>query len=114
MPYLNSLASQYDLATQYFANTHPSIGNYFMLTTGQPITFDDMAKKFSEWLASNRKSSDYLYTLPPAKECFKGRLLTGITVQGAVSGLPDVSMRSVSHHSVVSDISPSRKRYRRM
>jgi len=41
MPYLNSLASQYDLATQYFANTHPSIGNYFMLTTGQLVTNDD-------------------------------------------------------------------------
>src|SRR5260370_5745774 len=38
MPYLNSLASQYGLATQYFANTHPSIGNYFMLTTGQVVT----------------------------------------------------------------------------
>lgn len=41
MPYLNSLASQYGLATQYFANTHPSIGNYFMLTTGQLLTNDD-------------------------------------------------------------------------
>src|SRR5207302_959717 len=41
MPYLNSLASKYGLATQYFANTHPSIGNYFMLTTGQLITADD-------------------------------------------------------------------------
>jgi len=41
MHYLNSLASQYDLATQYFANTHPSIGNYFMLTTGQLVTNDD-------------------------------------------------------------------------
>ena len=41
MPYLNSLASQYGLATQYYANTHPSIGNYFMLTTGQIITNDD-------------------------------------------------------------------------
>lgn len=41
MPYLNSLASQNALATQYFANTHPSIGNYFMLTTGQIITNDD-------------------------------------------------------------------------
>src|SRR6202035_2336461 len=29
------------LATQYFANTHPSIGNYFMLTTGQIVTNDD-------------------------------------------------------------------------
>ena len=41
MPYLNSLASKYGLATQYYANTHPSIGNYFMLTTGAIITNDD-------------------------------------------------------------------------
>jgi len=41
MPYLNGLASQYGLATQYYANTHPSIGNYFMLTTGQIETNDD-------------------------------------------------------------------------
>src|SRR2546425_13214756 len=27
MPYLNRLADQYGLATQYYANTHPSIGN---------------------------------------------------------------------------------------
>jgi phosphatidylinositol-3-phosphatase len=41
MPYLNSLASQYGLATQYYANNHPSIGNYFMLTTGQIVTNND-------------------------------------------------------------------------
>ena len=41
MPYLNSLASKYGLATQYYANTHPSIGNYFMMTTGQIITNND-------------------------------------------------------------------------
>jgi hypothetical protein len=41
MPYLNSLASQNALATQYFANTHPSIGNYFMLTTGQVVSNND-------------------------------------------------------------------------
>lgn len=41
MPYLNSLASKYGLVTQYFANTHPSIGNYFMLTAGQIITNND-------------------------------------------------------------------------
>jgi len=40
-PYLNSLINQYGLATQYYANTHPSIGNYFMLTTGQILTNDD-------------------------------------------------------------------------
>jgi acid phosphatase len=41
MPYLNGLANQYSLATQYYANTHPSIGNYMMMTTGQIVTNDD-------------------------------------------------------------------------
>ena len=41
MPYLNNLASQNALATQYYANTHPSIGNYFMLTAGEIITNND-------------------------------------------------------------------------
>src|SRR5271166_2231485 len=41
MPYLNSLAQTYSVAQGYFADTHPSIGNYFMLTTGQIITNDD-------------------------------------------------------------------------
>src|ERR1043165_7751651 len=41
MPYLNSLASAHSLATNYFANAHPSIGNYFMLTTGTLETNDD-------------------------------------------------------------------------
>ena len=41
MPYLNSLASKYGLAKQYFANAHPSIPNYLMLTTGQMETLDD-------------------------------------------------------------------------
>jgi phosphatidylinositol-3-phosphatase len=41
MQYLNGLASKYGLATQYYANTHPSIGNYFMMTTGAIITNND-------------------------------------------------------------------------
>jgi acid phosphatase len=41
MPYFNSLIKKYGLASKYYANTHPSIGNYFMLTTGQIITNDD-------------------------------------------------------------------------
>jgi acid phosphatase len=41
MPYLNSLAAQNGLAMQYFANTHPSIGDYFMLTTGKIESNDD-------------------------------------------------------------------------
>jgi hypothetical protein len=37
MPYLNGLANQYCLATNYFANAHPSSPNYFELTTGQTL-----------------------------------------------------------------------------
>jgi len=40
MPFLNRLANRYGLAVNYFANTHPSIGNYFWLTTGQVISND--------------------------------------------------------------------------
>ncbi len=41
MPYLNSLMAKYGLATRYYANVHPSIGNYFMMTTGQVISTTD-------------------------------------------------------------------------
>ncbi len=41
MPYFNQLASQYALATEYFADTHPSLPNYFMLTTGETLTTSD-------------------------------------------------------------------------
>jgi len=41
MPYFNSLASKYGLATQYYADAHPSLPNYLILTTGIPETFND-------------------------------------------------------------------------
>lgn len=41
MPYLNSLAQQYGLAAQYYADAHPSLPNYFMLTVGKTETFTD-------------------------------------------------------------------------
>jgi acid phosphatase len=41
MPYINSLAQQYGLATQYYGDAHPSLPNYFMLTTGLPETTTD-------------------------------------------------------------------------
>jgi acid phosphatase len=41
MPFLNSLATQFSVANNYFADAHPSIPNYFMLTAGQIVTFDD-------------------------------------------------------------------------
>ena len=39
MPYRNLLAARYGLATNYYANTHPSINNYFLLTAGRMGTF---------------------------------------------------------------------------
>ena len=41
MPYLNGLSTQYGLATNYFANSHPSIGNYFEVSTGDTIINND-------------------------------------------------------------------------
>jgi phosphatidylinositol-3-phosphatase len=41
MPYLNGLATAHSLAADYFGNAHPSIPNYFMMTTGNLETFDD-------------------------------------------------------------------------
>src|SRR5579872_1872714 len=42
MPYTNSLAQRYGLATQYFANRHNSLPNYFMLTVGDLVTTNDL------------------------------------------------------------------------
>lgn len=42
MPYTNSLAQQYALATQYYADRHNSLPNYFVLTTGEMVTTDDL------------------------------------------------------------------------
>src|ERR1700730_14061866 len=37
MTFLNGLAAKYAVATSYYANSHPSISNYFVLTTGQAL-----------------------------------------------------------------------------
>ncbi len=71
MPYLNGLASQYGLATQYYADTHPSIGNYFMLTTGQIVTNVDtftgtvsVDNIVRELLASGKSWKSYAESIP--------------------------------------------------
>ena len=74
MPYLNGLANQYGLATQYYADTHPSIGNYLMLTTGQILTNDDTQTPVSfpvsadnvvrELIASSMTWKQYAESIP--------------------------------------------------
>jgi acid phosphatase len=71
MPYLNALAAQHALATQYYANSHPSIGNYFMLTTGNlettndnftgTITDDNVVRAF---LSAGKTWKAYIQSLP--------------------------------------------------
>ncbi len=71
MPYLNSLAAAYSSAHGYYANTHPSIGNYFMLTTGQIITNDDgytqtvtVDNVVRELLAAGKTWKEYSEAIP--------------------------------------------------
>jgi dUTPase len=71
MPYLFSLMSQYGVATQYYANTHPSIGNYFEMTAGQIITNDDSYQLtvtadniVRHLLAAGKTWKDYAEDLP--------------------------------------------------
>ena len=74
MPYLNGLANQYGLATQYFADTHPSIGNYLMWTTGQVLTNDDSQTPLTfpvsvdnavrELIASGKSWKQYAESIP--------------------------------------------------
>jgi phospholipase C len=44
LPYLNELANQYGLATNYFANQHASLGDYFILTTGETVQLDPIGE----------------------------------------------------------------------
>ncbi len=71
MPYLNGLASKYALATQYFADAHPSISNYFMLTVGRfetnsndftGVVSDDNVVR--ELLKANKTWRSYAESLP--------------------------------------------------
>lgn len=72
MPYFNSLIAGYGLATQYFANTHPSIGNYLMLTTGQIVTNNEAVAPptitadnvVREILAAKKTWKSYAESLP--------------------------------------------------
>lgn len=44
-PNLNNLIREGALATHYYADVHPSIGNYFMLAAGKVVTTNDSSRK---------------------------------------------------------------------
>jgi phosphatidylinositol-3-phosphatase len=76
MPYFNGLANKYGLATNYYANLHPSIPNYFELTVGKTLTFNDSETPQSfpvsddnvvrELLAAGKTWKSYAEDLPNA------------------------------------------------
>ena len=76
MPYFNSLANTYGLATNYYANLHPSIPNYFELTAGKTLTVIDSETPQSfpvsddnvvhELIAAGKSWKSYAEDLPNA------------------------------------------------
>ena len=78
MPYVNDLVSRGGLATNYFANTHPSINNYFFLTAGRRGTrapwignisdeypFPVLGENIASVLTANRRTwKAYMENLP--------------------------------------------------
>ncbi len=88
MPYLYSLATKYGLATNFYAVTHPSIGNYFMATTGQILTNND----------------GYSGTIS-ADNIVRHMLTSGITWKSYAEGLPSVGYTGgdtgyyIKHHN---------------
>lgn len=89
MPYLNSLAEQYGFATNYYANTHPSIGNYMMLTTGKIITNDSHYE--------NTVSEDNIV---------RQLLAAGKTWKSYAEGLPSAGYTGSKKHSYVARHNP--------
>ena len=79
MPYLTSLANTYGLGVNYYSDTHPSIGNYFNLTTGYILTDDDSQTPQSFPISLNNIAlevqkagltwKDYVENLPSVKNC---------------------------------------------
>ena len=76
MPYFNGLANKYGLATNYYANLHPSIPDYFELTVGKTLTINDAETPQSfpvsddnvvrELLAAGKSWKSYAEDLPSA------------------------------------------------
>lgn len=79
MPYLTSLANEYGVGVNYYSDTHPSIGNYFNLTTGNILTDDDSKTPQNFPVSLNNIAlevqnagltwKDYVENLPGASFC---------------------------------------------
>jgi len=89
MPYLNALARSYAYSKNYFANTHPSIGNYFVLTSGNTIT----------------NNSKYTATVPD-DNIVRHLIAAGKTWKEYSGGLPTVGFTGSSSEPYDQDHNP--------
>lgn len=89
MPFLNSLAKQYSLATGYYANAHDSLPNYFWMTAGQHITYDD----------NTRKSFD-------VDNLVRHSLLSGLTWKSYAESIPSAGYTGYNKGSYVKRHNP--------
>ena len=74
MPWLDALGAQYSTATQFYATTHPSVGNYMNMVTGQDITNDNTVVPLTfpvsvdnvvrELIASGKSWKQYAESIP--------------------------------------------------
>jgi acid phosphatase len=79
MPYLTSLANTYGLGVNYYSDTHPSIGNYFNISTGYILTDNDSETPETFPVSKNNIAlevqkaggtwKDYVESLPSIKNC---------------------------------------------
>jgi|SRR5208337_864059 len=79
MPYLTSLANTYGLGVNYYSDTHPSIGNYFNVSSGYILTDNDSETPETFPVSKNNIAlevqkaggswKDYVESLPSIKNC---------------------------------------------
>jgi acid phosphatase len=79
MPYLTSLANAYGIGVNYYSDTHPSIGNYLNLATGNIITDNDSETPKTLPVSDNNIAlevqnagktwKDYVENLPAVSGC---------------------------------------------
>lgn len=105
MPYLNSLANQYGLATNYFANAHPSSPDYFELTTGQtlaPLSLTDLVTPHNFPVDADNVVRELLAAAKP------GSLMPKIFHRSATPGTTPVATPSTIIRSPISPTSKTK------
>jgi phosphatidylinositol-3-phosphatase len=102
-PNLNKLISDGALPTNYYADTHPSIGNYLMLTTGQVLTNNDNST--TVWNVDNLARRMLAAKVPFRiyAEGIKRGYLGGNTGDYLIRHNPFALLSDIADHSTVAD-----------